>query len=184
MTEQPIGQPSNYTSAILFAAIAALSMSITIACLFAANQEGSALLIGIVALILGNMSFSRFERQSAPAPPPQEFHELDSFTSRLMDGTEVTFVIQIQFTAQKPSPSVMDQIKYRILRRLNETLPLLNTLYEHPLPATDHIIQKDVPDLCKELKIETLILRTIEIKDGSTSATHHSQGIYFGDRRV
>jgi len=174
-------QSGNYTSAIVFATLTILCIVGAIANLLAPNLESFALALGIGALIFGNMSFNRFEKASAPGPPPQEFHEIDTFVSKLMDGTDVTFGIQIKFVAQKPSPSAMEQIKYQVLRRLNETLSLLGTLYEQPLPVTDHIIQKDIPDLCKELNLERLVLRTIEVKGGSPSATHHSQGIYFGE---
>jgi len=175
------GQSGNYASAVFLAILTVLCIVGAIVYIRAQNLETSALWLGIGALIFGNMSFNRFEKAAAPGPPAQEFHEIDRFESKLRDGTTVSFAIQIIFAAKKPSSSALDQIKYRILRRLNETLPLLDALYDQPLPVTDHLVLKDIPALIKELKLESLTLRTIEVNSGSASATRHSQGIYFGE---
>jgi hypothetical protein len=171
----------NYASAILFTVLVFISCALTFIFLTALHQNPWALIMSITTLIFGNISFTRFETALAPPPPLQEFHDPDTFVSKLKNGSEITFVIQILFVAETPSPSALEQIKYRILRRLNETIPSLDALYEHPLPVTDRLVQQDVPDLCRELKLKSLTLRTIEVSGGNAQTTHHSPGIFFGN---
>jgi hypothetical protein len=141
-----------------------------------------AILLAIIAAVVGNSAFKHLELafQLKPEPPASPIiHDLELLSSSLKNGRQVHVTVQIQYPSEQNAPYILTRINLKLQRSLNEYLSNIEALSSNPYTEIDQLFQRDIEPLRQELNLDRISIETISVQ-GQTSPPGKSLGIKFG----
>jgi len=165
-------------SILLFLAVAFLISDVIL--LLVSNTPYS-LLIAIASLVFGLIGFSQLEKANEPEPIVPVMFELELLGAVLKTGTGFHVLVEITFSPAPGPPQALERIRVRLQRALNMYVSKIEAISNDPFAEFDGVLQSAVSPLCKELRLDSISLQTIDVKvEGSPQPP--ARGIYIGER--
>lgn len=166
-------------------ALATILLSIAIVLFIVASflvfTTTSALTVALIclSLVIGLVGFNRLEKSSQSKPVTPVVFESESFGAVLSEGTGFEVWIEITITPHDLPLNAINRLKTRIQGTLNFYASKNKVLPEEPFSMFEKLFENAIAPLSKELQIETLTIRTTDVRmQGSPNSP--ARGIYYG----